>query len=183
MVNFSAQRNRRFYTQETFLALISVRGLVDAMSIVWPEVLSQWKIQMSPSGIEPATFLIMTLWLTQLRYLWINCTIRKEITYSCATEIGIAVFTGPTIDSVLRLISAGYQFICIYLKSILILSSLLGMFPSSSVLCSTYSGKGLFAYFVNCHACHWFCPLSSIQPNVLLDTPRHWVTVFRNFRW
>jgi hypothetical protein len=34
--------------------------------------------------------------------LLINCTIGKEITYSCATEIRIAVFTGPPIATVLR---------------------------------------------------------------------------------
>jgi hypothetical protein len=56
---------------------------------------------MTPSGIEPATFWIMTLCLKQMLYLSINCKIGREITYSRATEIKIAVFTGPPIASVL----------------------------------------------------------------------------------
>ena len=137
---------------------------------------------MTPSGIEPATFRIMALCLKQLRYLSINCKMGKEITYSCAAEIRIAMFIGPSIASVLWSILAGHNFIFIYLRSILILSSLLRMLPPSDDLCCSYSGKGLFVYFLT-------VVRATGSANLFLDTtrcvvrhPRHWVIVSRNFR-
>jgi len=49
--------------QETSLVLITVRGRVDPRTIMRPAGLCQWKIPMTLSGIEPATFR-----LNQLRY-------------------------------------------------------------------------------------------------------------------
>ena len=83
VVRFPALGTGRHYHLEMILVNNLVRGTVDHMVIMRLEGLCQWKITMTPSRIEPATFRFVVVTI-------FKSTLKKEP--PCCTEVRAGIY-------------------------------------------------------------------------------------------
>jgi hypothetical protein len=128
---------------------------------------------MKPSGIEPATFRILAQCSTTSVTFWLITHLGRKCIVFCVTEICITFFTRghhyPLFYGRCQQVITSF---IISLRSILILSSILLIFPPRCVYASGITGKFVVLFSWLLYLPHVPHSSSSIQPTVRLEPPQ-----------
>jgi hypothetical protein len=112
----------------------------------------------------------------------INCTMEKEISYFCATEISFTMFTWPA-NSFSVVVDTCKLYLNVYLFKIHIttIGSSTNIHPKCCLL-FRYSGKSLRFYFLPVRRATASSHLVISTTKCVVTYPLLWVKVFRTFR-
>jgi hypothetical protein len=135
-----------------------------------------------PPEIELVTFRNVVLCLNQLRYPLVNCTIEKEISYSCATEVSLTVFTWP-VNTLCVMVDTCRFYLHVYLFKIHI-NTIVSSTNIHTKCCLRFRYSGKVYVFNSYPSCvPQLRPISSSKNQMCSYIPSSQVIVSRNFRW
>ena len=136
-----------------------------------------------PPEIEPATFRIVALCLNQLRYLLINCTIGKEISNFCATEISVTVRTWPVNSSCVTIVTCR-SYLHVYLFKIHI-NNIASSKNIHSKCCRRfrYFGESFSLYFLPVMRATVSSHLFINTTKCVVTSPLHWFPEIFDEKW